>query len=94
MSNLLLSRHKRSAMLAAAFCTALALAACGGGGSDAPEHPPGGSSTPTPPPVATGDSFFAYVASLVVNLFENNEPTDIDAVTETKPENTEPEPVN
>jgi hypothetical protein len=92
MSKNLLSRHKRGAMLAAAFCTALALAACGGG-SDAPEHPPGGSNTPTPPPVATGDSFFAYVASMVGSLLEDNEPTDIDPVTETKPENTEPEPV-
>jgi len=93
MSKNLLSRHKRGAMLAAAFCTALALAACGGG-SDAPEHPPGGSSTPTPPPVATGDSFFAYVSALVGNLLDNTEPASIDAVAETKPENTEPEPVN
>jgi len=91
MSTHLLSRHKRGAMLAAAFCTALTLAACGGD-DDRSQNPPGGGTTP--PPVATGDSFFAYVASLVVNLFENNEPTDIDAVTETKPENTEPEPVN
>jgi hypothetical protein len=94
MSNHLLSRRKRGAMLAAAFCSALALAGCGGGGSDAPQHPPGGSSAPTPPPVSTGDSFFAYVASVVVGLFDNNEPANIDAVTETKPENTEPEPVN
>ena len=93
MSNHLLSRRKRGAMLAAAFCSALALAGCGGG-SDAPRHPPGGSGAPTPPPVATGDSFFAYVASVVVGLFDNNEPADIDAVTETRPENTEPEPVN
>ena len=92
MSNKLLSRHKRGAMLAAAFCTALALAACGSD-NDTPQNPPGGGSTP-PPPVATGDAFFAYVSALVANLFDNTEPVDIDAVAETKPENTEPEPVS
>ena len=91
MSTHLLSRHKRGAMLAAAFCTALTLAACGGD-DDRSQNPPGGGTTP--PPVATGDSFFAYVSALVGNLLDNTEPASIDAVAETKPENTEPEPVN
>jgi hypothetical protein len=39
------------------------------------------------------DSFFDYVMARVNALIDNEEPASIDAVTETKPENTEPAPV-
>ena len=94
MFNHLLSRHKRGLLVAATLCSALALSACGGSDNDdkpnTPPPPVGG----TPPPPAAGDSFFAYVMSLVGSLADNTEPVVIDAIVETKPENTEPEPVN
>ena len=93
MFNHLLQRHKRGAMVAAALCAALALTACGSSNDDPQPAQPGGSNTPTPPPVAAGDSFFAYVAAIAANLLDNIEPQSTDDVTETKPENTEPEPV-
>lgn len=90
MSNLLFPR--RGALLAAAFCTALALSACGGHSHTERNDPPVGGGTPTPPPVAS-DSFFDYVMARVNALIDNEEPASIDAVTETKPDNTEPAPV-
>jgi hypothetical protein len=88
-----LSHLPRLPLAAAALCAALALSACGGD-HNAPrvELPPTGG-TPTPPPVAS-DSFFDYVMARVNALIDNEEPASIDAVTETKPENTEPAPVN
>ena len=94
MSNHLLFRPKRGLLVTAALCTALALSACGGSSNDdSPTAPPPTGGTPTPPPVATGDSFFAYVMRIASNLLDNGEPESIDGVVETKPENTEPEPV-
>jgi hypothetical protein len=78
--------------LAAALCTALALSACGGShhhDSQADQPPPTGGT----PPVAANDSFFDYVMARVTALVDNEEPAAIDAVTETKPEDTEPKPV-
>jgi hypothetical protein len=74
-----------------ALCAVLVLSACGGG-LDKPEadQPTGGSTTP---PVAANDSFFDYVMARVTALVDNEEPAAIDAVTETKPEDTEPKPV-
>lgn len=96
MSNHLLPIHKRGVLIAAALCAALALSACGDAG-DRPSsqpQPPAGATPPAPtPPVAQNDSFFAYVAGIVANLFDNTEPVAIDAVTETRPEDTEPQPV-
>jgi hypothetical protein len=87
-----LSLLPRLPLVAAALCTALALSACGGD-NKAPrvDLPPTGG-TPAPPPVAS-DSFFDYVMARVNALIDNEEPASIDAVTETKPENTEPAPV-
>ncbi|MGX4643677.1 hypothetical protein [Massilia sp. SYSU DXS3249] len=94
MPNRLLSRPRRGLLATAALCTALALSACGGDAGDKPPVPqPPANMTPTPPPVASGDSFFAYVASMVSSMLDTNEPVEIDAITETKPEDTEPQPV-
>ena len=91
MSNLLLST--RGALLAAAVGTALALSACGGSGNSSDsDTPPVGSTPPTTPPFAS-DSFFDYVSARVYSLLEIEEPESIDAVTETKPDDTEPKPV-
>jgi hypothetical protein len=91
MSNLLLS--KRGALLAAAFGTALVLSACGGSSNDSPgTGTPPVAGTPTTPPFAS-DSFFDYVSARAYSLLEVEEPESIDAVTETKPEDTEPKPV-
>lgn len=89
----LLPRYKRGSLAVALLCATLALTGCGSSSNDnpPPQAPPGGG-TPMPPPVAT-DSFFAYVMARVGSLLDNDEPESIDAVTETKPENTEPEPV-
>jgi hypothetical protein len=87
MSTPLLPRLARGA----ALCTVLALTACGGGlDKPASDQPAAGS---TPPPMAASDSFFDYVMARVNALIDNEEPAAIDAVTETKPEDTEPKPV-
>ena len=91
MSNLLFP--KRGALLAAALCSALALSACGGDSKTPRPDLPSGGGTTTPPPVAS-DSFFDYVMARVNALIDNEEPASIDGVTETKPENTEPQPVS
>ena len=90
MSNLLFST--RGALLAAALGTALALSACGGSGNSSGGDTPPVAGTPTTPPFAS-DSFFDYVSARAYSLLEIEEPESIDAVTETKPENTEPKPV-
>ena len=91
MSTSLLPRLARGVTACAALCAVLALTACGGG-LDKPEagQPPSGE---TPPPVAANDSFFDYVLARVNTLIDSEEPAAIDAVTETKPEDTEPKPV-
>jgi hypothetical protein len=94
MFNPLLSGHKRGLLTATALCAALALSACGDSSNDSPRPaPPPTGTTPTPPPVSTVDSFFAYVRNIAANLLESNEPEAIEGLVETKPENTEPEPV-
>ena len=89
-----MSNHLPSRLLrVAALSTALALTACGGDSKTTfSEPPPPAGGTPAPPPVAS-DSFFDYVLARVNALIDNEEPAAIDAVTETKPENTEPAPV-
>ena len=93
MSNHLLMRPKRGLLVTAALCAMLALSACGSSDDDdtptTPPPPAGG----TPPPVASGDSFFAYVMNIAANLVDGNEPEAIEGLVETKPENTEPQPV-
>lgn len=92
MSNHLLSRYQRGSLAAALLCAALALTGCGSSNDDPPPQAPPDAGAPTPPPAAA-DSFFAYVMARVGSLLDDSEPESIDAVTETKPENTEPEPV-
>ncbi|KQQ87826.1 hypothetical protein [Massilia sp. Leaf139] len=88
-----MSTHfSRHAALAAALCAALALGGCGGDSKTRFSEPPPTGGTPAPPPVAS-DSFFDYVLARVNALLDDAEPASIDAVTETKPENTEPAPV-
>ena len=95
MANHFPSHRPRGVLVAAALCTALALTACGGDAGDKPPvAQPGGNTTPTPPPVAQGDSFLAYVMSMVSSMLETNEPVEIDAIVETKPEDSEPQPVS
>ena len=95
MSNHLLTRHKRGLLATAALCSMLALTACGGSSDDDKpgNTPPPTGGTPAPPPVTSGDSFFAYVMNIAANLLENNEPEAIEGLVETKPEDTEPQPV-
>ena len=85
-------QSKRAAAFAAVLCTALALSACGGDSKTTFSEPPPAGGTPPPPPVAS-DSFFDYVLARVNALIDNEEPASIDGVTETRPENTEPQPV-
>lgn len=73
-----------------ALCAVLALTACGGGLDKPASDQPAAGSTP---PVGANDSFFDYVMARVNALIDNEEPAAIDAVTETKPEDTEPKPV-
>ena len=87
MSTHLLSRSLR----VAAVCSALALSACGGSSSTVHLEPPPVAGTPAPP--VANDSFFAYVLARVNAMLDNDEPESIDGVTETKPDNTEPQPV-
>lgn len=92
MSNHLLPRLPRGALRAAALCTVLALSACGGDSKTTYSEPPATGGTPVPP-VAASDSFFDYVLARVNALIDNEEPASIDAVTETRPDNTEPNPI-
>ena len=92
MSIHLLSHLPRGTLRAAALCTVLALSACGGDSKTTFSEPPPTGGTPTTPPVAS-DSFFDYVMARVGALLDNDEPESIEGVTETKPENTEPNPV-
>lgn len=95
MSNHLLLRHKRGLLVTAALCGMLALSACGSSNDDddRPQNPPPPTGSTPPPPVASGDSFFAYVMNIAANLVDGNEPEAIEGLVETKPENTEPQPV-
>ena len=93
MSIHLLPHLSRGTLRAAALCAVLALSACGGDSKTTySEPPPPTGGTPTTPPVAS-DSFFDYVMARVNALLDNDEPESIEGVTETKPENTEPNPV-
>jgi hypothetical protein len=90
-----LSHLPRLPLAAAALCAALALSACGGSdhnSSDVSTPPTSG----TPPPVApvASDSFYDFVLARVNAFIDNEEPAAIDGLTESKPENTEPVPVN
>jgi hypothetical protein len=87
MSIHLLSRSLR----VAAVCSVLALSACGGSSKTTYSEPPPVAGTPAPP--GANDSFFAYVLARVNAMLDNDEPESIDSVTETKPEDTEPQPV-
>jgi type IV pilus biogenesis protein CpaD/CtpE len=83
---------KRLAFGVAVAAAALTLAACHSSDND------NGSSTPpvttTPPPVSMADSFITIVKALITVTNETAEPSPIDGVTATAPENTEPESIS
>ena len=84
--------HSFSRRLAAGAIALGALSACGGGSDSpgTPTPPPGGG---TPPPSANVDQFFVLVAAKLGALLDDQEPAAIDHNTETRPEDTEPQPV-
>lgn len=86
------SPRRPLAPCACALAIALALSACGGSDNNhaAPAPPPPVGTTPPP---GAGDGFFSTVYAKVMQMLDNEEPAAIDQLTETKPENTEPEPV-
>lgn len=90
-----LSHLPRLPLAAVALCAALALSACGGSDHDSSDvsTPP---TSGTPPPVApvASDSFYDFVLARVNAFLDNDEPAAIDSLSESKPENTEPLPVN
>jgi hypothetical protein len=90
-----LSFLPRLPLAAAALCAALALSACGGSDNKSPnvDLPPTSGTPPPTTPVAS-DSFFDFVLARVNTFLDNEEPAAIDGLTEGKPENTEPVPVN
>ena len=69
----------------------LALAACGGGGSSG-DAVQGGSTTGNAGRPSQ-DSFFAFVVAMVASSPDSAEPQEIDAVTATPAQNTEPSAV-
>ena len=68
-----------------AVALTLAVAACGGGGGDSVQ---GASADGSP-----RDSFFALVLAMVETPLDNAEPQEIDAITATFPQGTEPSAV-
>ena len=71
------------------ICAALLLSACGSGKSNYEASPPL-QPPPTTPPVAAVDSFFTLVMQYLTPTSEDTDPTPIDAVVATQPEDTEP----
>ncbi len=72
------------------ICVVLLLAACNSSSNDDHYNPgPGTPGTPTPP-VAMVDAFFALVSQYLTPTSEDTDPTPIDAVVATQPEDTEP----
>ncbi|SFC33890.1 hypothetical protein [Massilia yuzhufengensis] len=85
----LLRRARGAALLLAA---AALLTACGSSDDRHETTPPPVVVTPTPP-VSAIDAFFALVRARASQLLDNDEPVEIDSVTATAPETTEPEPL-
>lgn len=81
-------RRPRFALAAAALTAGFLLAGCGSDNDDDKQ-------TTTPPATTTPavDAFIAFVKAQVASMLDTTEPVAIDSVTETTPENTEPEPV-
>ncbi|MGH8855183.1 MAG: hypothetical protein ACREWI_13005 [Telluria sp.] len=86
-STTLLRRARGAALLLAA---AALLTACGSS-DDKPRDV--GTPPVTPPPVSTVDAFFTLVMARASQLLDNDEPVEIDTVTVTAPEGSEPEPL-
>ena len=84
-------RRPRLAFAAAALAASFLLAGCGSHNDD--DHnatpPPAPAPAPTPPM----DAFIAFVKAQIASMLDTTEPVAIDSVTETTPDNTEPEPV-
>ena len=83
----------RLAFAAAALAAGFLLSGCGSDNDDNPPPTPPATPAPTPAPVPVIDAFFAFVLAQVGSMLDTTEPVAIDTVTETTPDNTEPEPV-
>jgi hypothetical protein len=85
-------RPARLAFAAAVGAAALTLAACHSSddNNSAGNTPPAGDT----PPVVAADSFITIVKALITVTNETAEPSPIDGVTATAPENTAPESTN
>jgi hypothetical protein len=84
-------RRPRLAFAAAALAAGFLLTGCGSDNDD-DDHPPP-PAVPAPAPVPPMDAFIAFVKAQVASMLDTTEPVAIDSVTETTPDNTEPEPV-
>lgn len=78
-------RHQIFFKGAAAVALALALGACGDGGTTV-----GGSGTDGAGGGRTSDSFFAAVNAVIASSSETLEPREIESISVTTPENSEP----
>jgi hypothetical protein len=91
MKSSILDNPRRVAGACLLVLAGAGLSACGGGGGD------GSSATPPPgseaPPRSTIDAFFQYVEARVDAMLDSDEPIDIEAVTATTQDTTEPEPL-
>lgn len=80
----------RLALAAAALAAGFLLAGCGSDNDGQPATPP---DAPAPAPTPPVDAFIAFVKAQLASMLDTTEPVAIDSVTETTPDNTEPEPV-
>jgi hypothetical protein len=89
MKSSILDQPRRAAGACLLVLAGVGLSACGGGiGHNIPTPPPN-----SEPPKSTIDAFFQYVEARVGAMLDSDEPIDIEAVTATTPDTTEPEPL-
>lgn len=89
MKSTILDKPRRVAGACLLVLAGAGLSACGGGGGGSATPPPGNDAPPPP----TIDAFFQYVEARVGAMLDGDEPIDIDAVTATTQDTTEPEPL-
>jgi hypothetical protein len=90
MFDMHIKRPGRLAFGVAVAVGAATLVACGGGSNNHSSTVP--PITDNPLPVVTADSFVNAVKALLLKTSDTTEPGNVDDVTATKPENTEPDP--
>lgn len=80
----------------AAALLVLALASCGGGGGGGGESVAANNTAQANDPgqAASNDSFLSRVIALVQSMSETSEPDNIDSITVTTPETSEPQPIS